>query len=225
MKYQTKIGAIICIPYGLLFSYRNAKNRKINLALRHYFCIFAAKFAALLLIFAIRRRKDTNMAKEDNMIQVPIEEVKLAFAARCVEGAARKLGVPYIEVYNRMRKVDLIPKYILPHYDMLHTESLEYLIEDVIECLTNWEKKGKAIAQYLRIRQGCDSCRSKKQDIRSIRQGVARLYCGKPTRQESRQGFRLCGRRYRQRLSDRHCQSIHDRLLLCRACTSAVSFP
>ena len=81
------------------------------------------------------------MEQNNNFIQVPLEEIKLAFAASCVEGTARRLGVPYIEVYNRMRKVDLINKYILPHYDMLHTESSEYLIDDVIECLTNWEKK------------------------------------------------------------------------------------
>ena len=35
-------------------------------------------------------------------MQLPLEEIKLAFAASCVEGAARKLGVPYIEVYERM---------------------------------------------------------------------------------------------------------------------------
>lgn len=81
------------------------------------------------------------MEQANKFIKVPLEEIKLAFAASCVEGAARKLGVPYIEVYNRMKKVDLINKYILPHYDMLHTESREYLIDDVIECLTNWEKK------------------------------------------------------------------------------------
>lgn len=81
------------------------------------------------------------MKQKGTMIQLPQEEVKLAFAAQCVEGTARKLGVPYIDVYNRMKKVDLINKFILPHYDMLHTESYEYLIEDVIECLTNWEKK------------------------------------------------------------------------------------
>lgn len=81
------------------------------------------------------------MEQENNRIQLPLEEIKLAFAASCVEGAARKLGVPYIEIYERMRKVDLISKFILPHYDTLHTESREYLIEDVIECLTNWEKK------------------------------------------------------------------------------------
>ncbi len=81
------------------------------------------------------------MEQANKFIKVPLEEIKLAFAASCVEGAARKLGVPYIEVYNRMKKVDLINKYILPHYDMLHTESREYLIDDVVECLTNWEKK------------------------------------------------------------------------------------
>ena len=66
-------------------------------------------------------------------MQLPLEEIKLAFAASCVEGAARKLGVPYIEVYERMKKVELIDNYILKHYDTLHTESREYLIEDVIE--------------------------------------------------------------------------------------------
>ena len=77
----------------------------------------------------------------EDRIQLPLEEIKLAFAASCVEGAARKLGVPYIEVYERMKRVELIDKYILKHYDTLHTESREYLIEDVIECLNNWEKK------------------------------------------------------------------------------------
>lgn len=36
-----------------------------------------------------------------NRIQLPLEEIKLAFAASCVGGAARKLGVPYIEVYEQ----------------------------------------------------------------------------------------------------------------------------
>ena len=37
-----------------------------------------------------------------NRIQLPLEEIKLAFAASCVGGAARKLGVPYIEVYEQI---------------------------------------------------------------------------------------------------------------------------
>jgi hypothetical protein len=117
----------------LIFSHENTKEIPQKLAEKRniaYFCI----------IFA---GKDENMKQENNRIQLPLEEIKLAFAASCVEGAARKLGVPYIEIYERMRKVDLINKFILPHYDTLHTESREYLIEDVIECLTNWEKKDR----------------------------------------------------------------------------------
>lgn len=121
------------IRYKINLSHENTKETPQKLAEKRniaYFCI----------IFA---GKDEDMKQENNRIQLPLEEIKLAFAASCVEGAARKLGVPYIEIYERMRKVDLINKFILPHYDTLHTESREYLIEDIIECLTNWEKKDR----------------------------------------------------------------------------------
>ena len=53
----------------------------------------------ILLIFALSlqelRGKDENMKQENNRIQLPLEEIKLAFAASCVEGAARKLGVQH----------------------------------------------------------------------------------------------------------------------------------
>ena len=121
------------IRYKINLSHENTKEKAQKLAEKRniaYFCI----------IFA---GKDEDMKQENNRIQLPLEEIKLAFAASCVEGAARKLGVPYIEIYERMRKVDLINKFILPHYDTLHTESREYLIEDIIEYLTNWEKKDR----------------------------------------------------------------------------------
>ena len=38
----------------------------------------------------------------EDRIQLPLEEIKLAFVASCVEEAARKLGVPYIEVYEQI---------------------------------------------------------------------------------------------------------------------------
>ena len=76
----------------------------------------------------------------EERIKLPLDEIKLAFAASCIEGAARKLGVPYTEIYERMKRVDMIDKYIMSNYDVLHTENSEHLIEDVIECLHNWEK-------------------------------------------------------------------------------------
>ena len=73
-------------------------------------------------------------------IQLPLDEIKLAFVASCVEGVARRLGIPYIDVYERMKRVDMIDKYIMSNYDVLHTESSEYLIDDVIEWLHKREK-------------------------------------------------------------------------------------
>ena len=80
---------------------RNPLKTCINLHKREILLIFALSLQEL-------RGKDENMKQENNRIQLPLEEIKLAFAASCVEGAARKLGVPYIEIYERMRKVDLI---------------------------------------------------------------------------------------------------------------------
>ena len=44
-------------------------------------------------------------------------------------------------MYARMQKIGLIEGYIWKYYDTLHTQSREYVIDDVLEALYNWEKK------------------------------------------------------------------------------------
>lgn len=61
--------------------------------------------------------------------------------ATCIETTARWLGTSYKEVYQRMKRVNLIEQYILPHYETLHTESREKLAEGLVECMNNWEAK------------------------------------------------------------------------------------
>ena len=78
----------------------------------------------------------------EKQIRLPLGELKLAFAASCVEGLARRLGVPYTEVYERMSRTGAIENYILPFYDTLHTESREYLLDDVLEYMSNKERSG-----------------------------------------------------------------------------------
>lgn len=77
----------------------------------------------------------------EKIIELSQTEIVLAFVATCIEGAARRLGIPYQEVFRRMKNVDMINQYIIPHYELLHTESRENLIEGIIECLNNWEKR------------------------------------------------------------------------------------
>ena len=64
----------------------------------------------------------------------------MAFVATCIETTARWLGTSYKDVYQRMKRVNLIEQYILPHYETLHTESREHLAEDLVECMKNQEE-------------------------------------------------------------------------------------
>ncbi|CAK7057293.1 DUF3791 domain-containing protein [Bacteroides rodentium] len=68
-------------------------------------------------------------------------EDQMIFAASCVESAARALGMSSKDMYNRMKRVNLINGYILKHYEAIHSESREHVTENIIGCLHNWEKR------------------------------------------------------------------------------------
>lgn len=63
----------------------------------------------------------------------------MAFVSTCIETTARQLNISYKEVYQRMKRVNLIERFILPHYETLHSESRENLAEVLVECMNNWE--------------------------------------------------------------------------------------
>lgn len=65
----------------------------------------------------------------------------MAFVATCIEAVARRLGVSYRSVFERMERVGLIEGFILPGYEVLHSESRDVLTDRVIECLENWESE------------------------------------------------------------------------------------
>ena len=75
-----------------------------------------------------------------NVVEIPTTQVVMAFVATCIETTARWLGTSYKDVYQRMKRVNLIEQYILPHYETLHTVSRENLAEDLVECMKNWEE-------------------------------------------------------------------------------------
>lgn len=70
-----------------------------------------------------------------------MEEIRNIFASSCVEAAAKKLGCSTGEMYRRMKRVGLVAGFILPGYDVLHTQSREHVTEDVLGALQIWEKK------------------------------------------------------------------------------------
>lgn len=77
----------------------------------------------------------------NTLIQRTDQEIIMGFVASCIEDVAEKLGVDYAVVYERMKAVGMIENYIIPHYDVLHTESRENVTAGMIETLTRWEEK------------------------------------------------------------------------------------
>ena len=76
-----------------------------------------------------------------NVVEISRTQVIMTFEATCVETTARLLNTSYKEVYQRMKRVGLIERFILPHYETLHTESRDNLAEVLVECLNNWENR------------------------------------------------------------------------------------
>ena len=69
------------------------------------------------------------------------KDYMLIFASSCVEAAARKLGCSTGDMYRRMKRVGLISGFIMPGYEVLHSQSREHVTEDVLGALHIWEKK------------------------------------------------------------------------------------
>jgi len=48
-----------------------------------------------------------------------------------------------MEMYQRLKRVDLFKRLVLDCYDVMHTQSLKHVSEDLVEALSNWEKQNK----------------------------------------------------------------------------------
>mgnify|MGYP004490784009 CR=1 FL=1 len=61
---------------------------------------------------------------------------ELDFAIFCIENIAAKLGVDAIDVYKALTKQsDILYNYIIPEYEVLHTQSKEYIIDDILDVM------------------------------------------------------------------------------------------
>ena len=58
---------------------------------------------------------------------------ELEFAVFCIENVAEKLGKAGNEIYNILaEKSDILDSYIIPCYDVLHTQSKSYIVDDIL---------------------------------------------------------------------------------------------
>lgn len=75
-----------------------------------------------------------------NTIDTPTYR-KIHFAVMAIESGARKLNISGREMEQRLQKQDLISRRLIGHYDLLHTQSLDYVADDIAETLINWESE------------------------------------------------------------------------------------
>lgn len=61
---------------------------------------------------------------------------ELEFAVFCVENVAAKLGVGAEAVYRALtEQSDILAGYIVPEYPVLHTQSREYIVRDILDLM------------------------------------------------------------------------------------------
>ena len=61
---------------------------------------------------------------------------ELEIAVFCIENVAAKLGVNAERVYQAFtEKSDILNGYIVPEYEVLHTQSREYIVDDLLDVI------------------------------------------------------------------------------------------
>lgn len=61
---------------------------------------------------------------------------ELEFCVFCIENVAIRLGINPKEVYTMIaEQSDILNDYIVPEYEMLHTQGKDYIVDDIIEVM------------------------------------------------------------------------------------------
>ncbi len=65
-----------------------------------------------------------------------MDERILEFAIFCVESLAEKLGMNSKDIYRLVKyDTDVLQNYIIPCYEPLHSQSKQYIVEDLVDVL------------------------------------------------------------------------------------------
>jgi len=78
-------------------------------------------------------------------VQISIEAQKmnadeLSFTVFCIENVAERLKLSGGEVYKLLAEdSDILDGYVIPSYDVLHTQDKEYIVNDIVEYMREKE--------------------------------------------------------------------------------------
>lgn len=85
----------------------------------------------------------------EKWIQLSDEEIRFGFLAQCIEMLADAEKCNYIEMLHRLEKANMTEGFILAHYDVLHTESMDNIINELRYLLHKRESQNYAEEGYV----------------------------------------------------------------------------
>ena len=62
-----------------------------------------------------------------------MDKKTLEFVTYCISKFSQVLNLPQREVYRRLKESGILYDYIVPSYDVLHTFSSRYLVDDLTD--------------------------------------------------------------------------------------------
>ena len=62
-----------------------------------------------------------------------MDKKTLEFVTYCISKLAQKLKISQSDVYNRLKHSGILYNYIIPSYNVLHTFSSRYLVDDLTD--------------------------------------------------------------------------------------------
>lgn len=79
------------------------------------------------------------METQQKTSNINAENAKIHFAVMAMGATAKKMNTTPSDIYNRLKKYDLVNKLLFDCYDTLHAESLDGVVWNVEEALKNRE--------------------------------------------------------------------------------------
>ncbi|MBO7122163.1 MAG: DUF3791 domain-containing protein [Treponema sp.] len=64
-----------------------------------------------------------------------MSERQIEYSVFCIENVAEKLGKDGAEIYRTLKNSGLLTSYIIPSYEALHTQSKQYIVDEIISVL------------------------------------------------------------------------------------------
>ena len=64
-----------------------------------------------------------------------MSEKQIEYSVFCIENVAERLGKTGTEIFNLLNNSWLLKDYIVPSYEALHTQSKQYIVDEIISVL------------------------------------------------------------------------------------------